>query len=370
MKNDEYLKSKKDTLKYRSIIQNVLDAGNTSDRHPNTHIILIDGMNLFLRNFNLNPSINSQGEHVGGMLGFLRSLASLNKKFNPTRLIVVFDGKNGNSKRRAIQQEYKGERNLVKTLNRVHDMETEEDVKERLEYQLKRLPSYLLYFPIQVIVKENYEADDLIYHATNFLSQKEECEKITIVSSDKDFLQLTSDKKVDIWSPINKKIYNYTKRHEKFLDILPENLSLYRSFLGDSSDSIQGIKGIGPKTVMKLFPEMNTEVLTIDKIEEKCKQSKNNNKLKQILNEISKLRSNYQITDLKETTLNNSTERYVLEVLFQKSIDLLDKPKIKDLLIYDLSEDVIKNIDNWFQESWSSLNLFAKTYNEQFKTKH
>ena len=64
-------------------------------RKPNDHVLLIDGLNTFIRAFSVNPSLNEDGSHVGGLVGFLKSVRFTINKFKPTRCVVIFDGKGG-----------------------------------------------------------------------------------------------------------------------------------------------------------------------------------------------------------------------------------------------------------------------------------
>lgn len=369
MKNEEFIKSKNSKKFYKSLLDDITD-NNPTQKKLNEHVLLIDGMNLFLRNFTMNSSVNDNGEHVGGMIGFLRSLAALNKQFNPTRMVVVFDGNKSNEKRRKEQKDYKSGRQVLHKLNRAYTLETPQDIKERLKYQLQRLPAYLLYFPINVIVKETYEADDLIYLASRILTRDETCETITIVSTDKDFMQLTSNRKIQVWSPVKKKLFDYSNKDKNFNEVLPENLALFRSFLGDASDSIKGLKGIGVKTLIKIFPEFQEKVIDIDYIKNKIllkEEKKRTTKEQMILDNISTIESNLSIIDLKLVNFKYNVVNYITDVLYHKKIDLLNKTKIKEMLIYDNSNAVIRNIDRWFTEGWLPLNYHAKRYNESLE---
>ena len=63
-------------------------------RHPNDHVLLIDGLNTFIRSFSVNPSLNDDGSHVGGLVGFMKSIRFAINKFKPTRCVIIFDCKN------------------------------------------------------------------------------------------------------------------------------------------------------------------------------------------------------------------------------------------------------------------------------------
>jgi 5'-3' exonuclease len=77
---------------YRSILNNLKE---TPPRELNDHVLIIDAMNMLIRSFSLIKSMNPSGHHVGGLVGFLRSLAFVTRTFDPTRVIIVWDGKGG-----------------------------------------------------------------------------------------------------------------------------------------------------------------------------------------------------------------------------------------------------------------------------------
>ena len=93
------------------------DLSKPEVRKPNDHVLLIDGLNTFIRAFSVNPSLNEDGSHVGGLVGFLKSVRFAVNKFKPTRCSIVFDGKGGSKRRRKIYPEYKSNRKVKSKLN-------------------------------------------------------------------------------------------------------------------------------------------------------------------------------------------------------------------------------------------------------------
>ena len=93
-----------------SLLDNVQKPG---DLGVNNRVLIVDGLNLYLRAFALNGALNDNGVPVGGLTGFLRSLAYAIREVNPTRVIIVYDGAGGSQRRRKIHPEYKTNRNLV-----------------------------------------------------------------------------------------------------------------------------------------------------------------------------------------------------------------------------------------------------------------
>ena len=97
--------------KYLSIFEEIKKKGGTLDGgKPNDNVLVIDGLNTFIRVFSVIPTTNPDGIHVGGIVGFLRSIGYVINMFRPTRAIIVFDGKGGSSRRRKIYPEYKQKR--------------------------------------------------------------------------------------------------------------------------------------------------------------------------------------------------------------------------------------------------------------------
>ena len=94
---------------------------NPETRKLDDHVLLVDGFNTFIRSFSVNPSLNEDGEHVGGLVGFLKSIRYTINKFKPTRCIIVFDGKNSSKPRQKIYPQYKSGRKVRSRLNRLVD---------------------------------------------------------------------------------------------------------------------------------------------------------------------------------------------------------------------------------------------------------
>ena len=176
-----------------------------AQRKPNDHALIIDGLNTFIRAFSVNPSLNEDGSHVGGLVGFLKSIRFAVNKFKPTRCIIVFDGKGGSKPRQKVFPGYKGGRKVRSRLNRVVDWTVNaQDESEAMKLQLSRLVEYLENLPLTILSIDNLEADDVMAYASN-VSLKES--KVTIMSTDKDFYQLV-DKRVQVYSPTKKKTYD------------------------------------------------------------------------------------------------------------------------------------------------------------------
>ena len=234
--------SKKDLNdKFISFLDQVKDEEHKSVTHLNDRVLIIDGLNTFIRSFAVNPAINEDGLHIGGMMGFLKSIRYTCDILKPSRCIIVFDGKDGSKRRRKIYPEYKENRKVKQRLNRNVDWGTApQDEEESMKQQMGRLIEYLEQLPLTLISIDGIEADDTIaYISQQLLSESD----IFIMSTDKDFLQLVDDR-VKVWSPTKKKLYTKKVIQEEY-GIPSRNIFTYRILDGDKSDNIIGVQGAG-----------------------------------------------------------------------------------------------------------------------------
>ena len=178
------------STKYLALLNELRINGPQDDQHLNSRVLIIDGLNTFIRAYAASPVTNGDGEHVGDISGTLLSIGHAIKNIDPTRVVVVFDGKNGTAKRRQIYPDYKANRKFKIRLNRSEEVDKQDNQLE----QLIRLTQYLETLPITVITAEATEADDTIaYIAQDYLSEKKDSQ-VFIMSSDKDFYQLVNDR--------------------------------------------------------------------------------------------------------------------------------------------------------------------------------
>ena len=143
---------------YKKILSNLKE---TPPRELNDHILVIDSMNTFIRSFSMLRAMNPQGHHIGGLVGFLRSLGYVTRIFEPTRVLCVFDGKGSSVNRKNINPNYKAHRANTRITNwGMFDSKAEE--YESLAAQVDRLKDYLDCLPVQTLEMEKLEADDII----------------------------------------------------------------------------------------------------------------------------------------------------------------------------------------------------------------
>lgn len=262
-------------------------------------ILLIDANNMFFRAYCANPALSVKGHHVGGILGFFYSLQKAIKDVNPHRIFVVWDGRGGSKKRREIRSDYKDGRKPPKpiTLNRTHDIQLNEDEeKASLYYQQGRVIELLNKLPFIQLCENGVEADDFISYLCAKYSEKEKCMKV-IISNDKDFIQLT-DPSTILYRPITKEYVTY----KSFIEsdgIHPKNMALARAIEGDMGDNLSGVKGVGRKTILKIFPEFSKEeFITVDKLFELCEERSEARPSKLILADKEVVQQNYEVMQL------------------------------------------------------------------------
>ena len=315
------------------------------DRKLNDHVLLVDSMNTFIRSFAMLQSINPQGHHTGGLVGFLRSLGFLTRTFDPTRLICVFDGQGSSVNRKNMNSEYKANRN-IKRITNWELFDDKADEYASMTMQMHRLVEYLQCLPTTLISIDKVEADDVI----SFLAQQfaRNGKKVTIVSSDKDFLQIV-DENIEVYSPIKKKMYG-KKEVEQELGMIPQNYLILKALLGDASDNLTGIKGLGEKTVLKEFAGIATDnsysLQDIYKISEEKLQTKKI--FAKIIYDWDKVELNYELMNLLQPRLSDEEIFLILERI-KEPIPALQAVTFLRMLEADQIEALNKNVEGWLE---------------------
>ena len=328
-------------------------AGSTKD----SHLLVIDGLNTFIRVFSAVPALNDDGHHIGGVTGFLRSIAANIRQHKPTRCVVVFDGKGGSVRRKAIYPNYKANRANKTAFNRYQEFASLVDEQDSMRQQFGRLAQYLNCLPITTLSIDNVEADDIMAYIANELYTEKE-NKATIVSTDRDFLQLVNDR-ISVWSPIKKKLYTPSLMKEEF-GFSPCNYLLYRAFIGDKSDNIPGLKGVGPKSLIKHFPIIcEDREITVDEIVEYAGSVEKKYKVHEIvLNNKDTLQLNHQLMQLKEVDIHGGAKLLTLDKV-KGPVDRTNTYEFKKMFMADKMYTVIKDLDAWLHSSFSTLNGYA-----------
>ena len=340
--------SKKDLNdKFISFLDQVKDEEHKSVTHLNDRVLVIDGLNTFIRSFAVNPAINEDGLHIGGMMGFLKSIRYTCDILKPSRCIIVFDGKDGSKRRSKIYPEYKATRKVKKRLNRNVDWGTAPaDEEESMKQQMGRLIEYLEQLPLTLISIDGIEADDTIAYISQQLLPKSD---IFIMSTDKDFLQLVDDR-VKVWSPTKKKLYTTNEVFEEY-GIHSKNMLTYRILDGDKSDNIAGIKGAGLKSIKKFCPKISS----IEKfdVRDLLKFAESSNKkiklLENIKNSSKLVKRNYLLMQLQNVDIPNHTKMKIQGAV-NGDVPQLIKYKFQTMFLKDKLTNAIPNLDSWIME--------------------
>ncbi|RKQ29911.1 DNA polymerase I [Oceanobacillus halophilus] len=219
----------------------------------NKKLVLIDGNSIIYRAFFALPLLNNdKGVYTNAVYGFTTMLLKILQNEKPTHLLVAFDaGKT--TFRHDTYKEYKGGR---------------QKTPPELSEQFPVLKELLDAFQIKHYQLEQYEADDII--GTLSLKGKEDGYDVTVISGDKDMLQLVSDK---VTVSVTKKgisdVEKYTPGHllEK-MEVTPDQIVDLKALMGDKSDNIPGVPGVGEKTAVKLLKQHKTLEELYEHVEE------------------------------------------------------------------------------------------------------
>ena len=343
--------------KYFSILEN-LKEGEAKQAEPNDKVLLIDGLNTFIRSFAVSPVTNDDGIHVGGITGFLMSIGFAIKTLQPTRVIICFDGKGGSQRRRKIFPDYKANRLVRTKLNRTNAFSDKDAESENMKMQLGRLIQYLDNLPVQILAPQNIEADDAIAYISKQLLTDS---KVFIMSSDKDFIQLVDDR-IAVWSPTKKKLYFKNDVKEDY-KLPAHNYLLYRTLTGDKSDNIPGIRGTGIATLQKRLPILfGDDIVTIDQLIDACQDSKI--KVMQTISESREaLELNYKLMQLNEVDISGNSKNKIMNVI-HNTISRMNTTKFKVMMIEDGITGAFRNLEFWMKERFLRLDTHANTFNK------
>ena len=232
-------------------------------------LFLLDAYALIFRGyyaFIKNPRINSKGTNTSAIMGFMNSLLDVIKREKPDHLAVCFD-KGGSQERTDMFPEYKANRD-----------ETPEAIVIAVPY----IQEILQAMHIPVVVKEGFEADDII--GTLAKQAEKEDYQTFMVTPDKDFAQLVSEN-IFMYRPARMgngiEIWGLPEVQEKFEVERPEQVIDYLGMMGDSVDNIPGLPGVGDKTAkkfLKQFGSMENLIENLDQVQGKLKEKIEANK--------------------------------------------------------------------------------------------
>ena len=276
------------------------------------HFYLIDGSGYIFRAYYALPPLSrkSDGLPTGAVSGFCSMLFKLledaradKSKQKPTHFAVIFDSARKNF-RNEIFKDYKANRS-----------EAPEDLAPQFEYIRKSVKA----FNLPSIELQNYEADDLI--ATYVKQILKLGAKVTVISSDKDLMQLVS-KEVRLYDPMKNKLIGEKEVLDKF-GVKPNQVIDVQSLAGDSSDNIPGVPGIGIKTAAELINKYKN----LDKLLERADEIKQNKR--------------------RETIIENKDKAILSKKLVTLKDDVPVKEKLSDFILKDINKE---NLFNFLRE--------------------
>tara|TARA_B100000131_G_scaffold292427_1_gene306907 strand:+ start:301 stop:3009 length:2709 start_codon:yes stop_codon:yes gene_type:complete len=272
-------------------------------------LFLIDGMALIYRSFYAfinNPLSTKEGFPTSAIFGFLNSISKILNEESPDYICIAMDSQKPTF-RHEMYDLYKANRKKM---------------PDDLRLQIPEINNIIEKSGINLLKKDGYEADDII--ATIAKTLKNDDLKIYIVTGDKDIMQLVDDKTF-VYSPGNKfstpSVYDSNKVIDKW-GVHPNEICDLLSIMGDGSDNIPGVKGVGPKTASKLIKQFGSVQKILDNI-----------------SEISNLRIQNLIKDQKEM-IELSNKLVELDSDVPIGIDI-DKMSINEIDFSRISDDLI-----------------------------
>ncbi len=270
------------------------------------HFYLIDGSGYIFRAYYALPPLSrkSDGLPTGAVSGFCSMLFKLledsrsdDSKEKPTHFAVIFDSARKNF-RNEIYKEYKANRT-----------EAPEDLAPQFEYIRKSVKA----FNLPSIELLNYEADDLI--ATYAKKISEAGAKVTVISSDKDLMQLVA-KGIRLYDPMKNKVIGEKEVIEKF-GVKPSQVIDVQSLAGDSSDNIPGVPGIGIKTAAELINKYNN----LDTLLKKASEIKQNKRRETLLENKDKALLSRELVTLKsDVPVKDELSSFILKSVNKENL--------------------------------------------------
>jgi 5'-3' exonuclease len=264
----------------------------------------------------------------------------------------VFDGTGSTTNKKNLFADYKANRKLTRITN-WDGFDDREEESASIENQILRLVNYLKFLPVDLLAIDKVEADDVMAYITN--KAKDE---VYIMSADQDFLQLCNDK-IQVYSPIKKKFYGPKEVFDE-MGLWPQNYINYKVLMGDKSDNVPGIRGLGDKKLQKLFPEIfNEDKVSLKEIVQKSYDKHQEHGLYgDIYNFRKQLAINFRLMTLSELNIPEY-DQVVLDELINEEPYTLNNPRFLQLHKSDLLERQISpNVEFWLSNNFSYLTQY------------
>ncbi len=315
------------------------------------HFYLIDGSGYIFRAYYALPPLSrkSDGLPTGAVSGFCSMLFKLledsradDSKEKPTHFAVIFDSARKNF-RNEIFKDYKANRN-----------EAPEDLAPQFEYIRKSVKA----FNLPSIELLNYEADDLI--ATYAKQITKLGAKVTVISSDKDLMQLVSNN-IRLYDPMKNKVIGEKEVVEKF-GVKPNQVIDVQSLAGDSSDNIPGVPGIGIKTAAELINKYKN----LDNLLDKASEIKQNKRRETLMENKDKALLSRKLVTLKSNVpVKDELNSFILKEVNKNVLyNFLRDMEFNRLLSQAISfyGETVKNSDNKKEKKINTLKINTDNY--------
>ncbi len=268
------------------------------------HLFLVDGSSYIYRAFHATPHLsNSKGVPTNAILSFTNMVRKLIKEQNPEYLAIAFDRKEETFRHQEFK-DYKAHR---------------KPMPDNLIPQITYIKKVVELLNIPLLEMAGFEADDLL--GTVSLKALKIGFKVTIVTGDKDLMQLVEGN-LELFDSMTGKRTGIKEVEEKF-GVIPEKVADVLGLMGDSSDNIPGVPGIGPKTGMKLIQEFSS--------------------LENLLN---------NLKDIKQDSLKEKLETYREQALLSKRLATIKKdvPVEADIESFNIKEPNRDELVKFFAE--------------------
>ena len=311
-------------------------------------VLIIDMLNMYVRNFSAFAITNDDGELVSGIYGSLASIRSSIERHKPDHVIIAWEGEQSAERRRSTLTTYKEGRKFT-GLNRKYFEYSAEDERDSFKRQLLLLKDCLDSLPVTQLAVKYLEADDVVGYLCKKVL-KDKYDKI-IVSTDKDYYQLVDDT-TTVFRPVKTKAnptgetidMEWMMKNEK---CYPPNYILVKALVGCTSDNIMGIKGVGEKSVKNDFPFLLEEVVhsvnDVVQYSKKQVRAKNKKYAKYVTHE-SLMKENQTLVQL----VNPNISLKSVDTIFNKLTKIEPKFNPYKFRIKLLSEGISpSNIENW-----------------------
>ena len=307
-------------------------------------LVLIDGLSILNRAFYGLPDLTtSKGEHTNGVLGFINILYKILEEESPDYLVVAFDTSHPTF-RHEMFKEYKG---------------TRKGMPDELVEQIPLMKEVFNAMGVTIIEKAGYEADDIL--GTLAVRAEKEGMAVSLVSGDRDLLQLASDK-IKIRIPKTKRTGTeiedyYAKDVLDKYQVTPKEFIDLKGLMGDPSDNIPGVPGVGEKTGTKLIIQYHSIENLYDHVDE-LKPGKvtssiiENKEIAFLSKKLATIETDCELDfDINEATLDN---------LFNEEVYLLFKRlEFKNLLQRFQTEEI--NLETGIEEGFKAVTSLEET---------